>query len=601
LLEATGVDRFVPAPKVRSDEIGATTKIKKEVDELKKVVFLLIATLMVLGLCVSGCAPSAPKVVIAICGPMNNVQGVHMWNGALLAEEEINAQNGGQGIDIGGTFYLVDVIKVNTNEIAVPTDAGPAMEAAITTKNAAFVVGGFRTEGVVGMVKVARCTTTPFMICGAATYWLLSGQTPYLLGGKQGTPYIDKFPTDSGDYKYIFRVTPFNDVFLVNNSFLMTVMVGKALETALSLNSTNKLRIAVLAESLSWADAMTESARLILFTVAGLSPPYGFGWNWQKASGGNNGTGVWRVADTANEATMADILGEIMDPDNNPATKDGAHLIFTIMSGPEGVVFGKEMGAVGVPAAVVGINVEGQDPGYWNKTQYQSGPAKYGAEYEITMGTWGPGVNQTGTTAAFLAKYRLNFALDPLYTASSYDACWTLSKALDAVNVFEDPATDPAADQDLVITWLEDTANAQSISTGISAFYQRWDQSTTGAWKSGTTAVWAALCSTQVAYWYNNPPNHVVGYAGSGCNFTMPPYTTHDLVYGPTWVTGLAVQWMQTGTGPAQIGVWPNNTTWLQQNAMSRVVAGINWTNVQYPGIVNPSLSPALITYWTTP
>jgi len=314
---------------------------------MKRIVFLIIASLLVLGLILPGCGGDAtPKVVIAICGPMSNVQGIHMWNGATMAEAEINALNGGKGIDIGGTYYQIDVIKINTNEISSPESAGPAMEAAITTKDAQFVVGGFRTEAVLDMVKVARDTTTPFMIAGAATYYLLSGRYP-LPYPHAGTPYYP-YEAGSAGFEYIFRATPFNDAFLLNNTMMMNVMVASRIATIIGANSTNKVKFSILSESLTWADVLTEKNRLLIGTVA----PYLIGLPWELAGAGNNGTGVWRVSDNPTTTVMTNILNDIK--------AGGAHIIVTILSGPVGVTFGKLKGALGVPAMVVGINVEGQ-------------------------------------------------------------------------------------------------------------------------------------------------------------------------------------------------------------------------------------------------
>jgi branched-chain amino acid transport system substrate-binding protein len=548
---------------------------------LKKIVFLIIASLLVLGSVLSGC-DGGPQITIAICGPMSYVQGVHMWNGASMAKDEVNSLNGGQGINIGGTYYKVKLLKVETGEINNPFSAGPALEYAIVNDGAQFVIGGFRSEAVVGMVEVARCTTTPYMICGADAYSLLSGPGHYYIPSHAGTPYIGQ--AGSEGYEYIFRVTPFNNIFLWNNSFLMTTMVAKTIETIIGANSTNPVEIAVLSENLTWADPLTESARLIFGTVA----PNVFGWPWALCSpGGNDGTGVWRVIDNPSETEMLNILDEI--------DMCGAHIIFTILSGPVGVTFGKLKGALGIPAIAVGINEEAQDAGYWVRTKYQDSPAEYGAEYEITMGAWALGVNQTDKTAPFLAAYNATYGMFPFYTASSYDAVWTIAKALDAVNVIEEYGIVPDPDQDAVIAWLEDPANAQLTTTGTAAYYPVWDGVTTGIYKAFT---WPALNSTQIDYYYLDGATHNVGY-DAGCNFTMPPYTTHDLVYGPTWQTGIGVQWQSPGE---QVGVWPNNETWTDQNTMSRCwgfIAGINWTDVQYPGITDFVIPDEYCQAWT--
>ena len=538
---------------------------------MKRIVFLIIATLLVLGLVLPGCGATTPKVVIAIAGPMSNVQGQHMWNGATLAEAEINALNGGQGIEIGSIYYQIDVIKINTNEISSPESAGPAMEAAITTKNAQFVVGGFRTEAVSDMINVARTTTTPFFIAGAATYYLLSGKYP-LAYPHAGTPYIGQAGSDG--YEYIFRATPFNDGFLLNNTMMMNVMVANRIATIIGANATNKVKFAVLSESLDWANVLTEKNRYLIGTVAGL-----YGLPWELATGGNNGTGVWRVTDNPSSLVMTDVLNEI--------TTSGAHIIVTVLSGPVGVTFGKLKGSLEVPAMVVGINVEGQSPAYWANTQYA--PGKYGADGEIGLGTFAPGVEQTTLTADFIARYQAHCGLFPIYTASSYDAVWTIAKALDAVNVIEEYGVAPDPKQLGVITWMENPANAQNISTGISSYYPRWDGSTNGTW-SGYE--WPALSTAQITATYGDASN----YAAS-CNFSMPTYTTHDLVYGPGWVTGIGVQWVETGGG-IQIGVWPENTTWTIQNTFSRAISGLNWTDLEYPGTVDFVIPQALIDAW---
>jgi hypothetical protein len=276
---------------------------------------------------------------------------------------------------------------------------------------------------------------------------------------------------------------------------------------------------------------------------------------------------------------MTDILNEI--------ESGGAHIIVTILSGPVGVTFGKLKGSLGVPAMVVGINVEGQSPDYWANTQY--GPGQYGAEGEIGLGTFAPGVNQTDLTAGFLARYHAHCGLFPIYTASSYDAVWTIAKALDAVNVIEEYGVAPDPKQLGVITWLETPANAQNISTGTSSYYPLWDGSTNATW-SGYE--WPALTAAQRDSLYGT-----LGF-DAACGFTMPPYTTHDLVYGPGWVTGLGVQWVETGGG-IQIGVWPENTTWQTQNIFSRMISGLNWTDIEYDGTVDFIIPDALCTAWT--
>ena len=57
-----------------------------------------------------------------------------------------------------------------------------------------------------------------------------------------------------------------------------------------------------------------------------------------------------------------------------------------------------------------------------------------------------------------------------------------------------------------------------------------------------------------------------------------------------------------TGEGGAeegqQVGVWPNSDYAGINNAMSRIVAGINWTTVEYTGTEDFTVNPDWVTTW---
>jgi branched-chain amino acid transport system substrate-binding protein len=492
-----------------------------------------------------------------------------MWYGASMAASEIN-NNGGINVGGLGTNYTINLLEVDTTKFL---NVSAAMQYAINTSGAQFVIGGWEPSDVAAMIPVAMATQTPFFIDGTPTSSLLAGTTPYSNGNStmlgDGTPYYPYKPSSAG-YEYIFRGAHMADIFSVNNAFLLTTMVAKKIENIICANATNPVKFAILAENLSSLDWPVWWARNVFGDVA----PNQFGWPWELAPAvGNNGTGVWRVAP---DATV-----DVMDNDLNAIKASGAHVIFTIFLGPEGVTFGMEKGRLQVPAIAVGINVESWFPDYWAETNY--GPGLYGADYEVTIGMWAPGVNQTDKTAAFLSAFSTAYHTLPSYTAASYDILYGLKAAFQGVG--------SVADTGGIIAWLENPANAQVRTTGLATYYPKWDGTTT-SW-------WPALNSTQRDYYYNNSPAHLIGYSDSGLNFglnfTMPPYTTHDIVYGPTWVSGIGIQW-QSGV---QIGVWPNNGTWTDQNMISRLFAGINWTDVQYPGTTNFTIPEWMCSAWT--
>jgi len=48
----------------------------------------------------------------------------------------------------------------------------------------------------------------------------------------------------------------------------------------------------------------------------------------------------------------------------------------------------------------------------------------------------------------------------------------------------------------------------------------------------------------------------------------------------------------------AQVGVWPNADYAGINNVLSRMVAGINWTTVEYTGTVDFEVDPDWVTVW---
>jgi len=558
---------------------------------LKKIIFLIIAALLLVGLVLPGCegeGEATPTIKFAILGPMDQIQGSHMWMGAEMAADEINAASG--KITSGTTEFEVELVEVNTDEIDNPEGSRDIVIDALVADDPNVCIGGFRTEGVstyIGDIKEAHKL---FFITGAATYSLLNAADPL--------------------NKYVFRGTPFNDVFLVNNCFLMFAMVAKGIQDEMGWTGMvvsnpsppppvvpywpNKVKVAVFAESLSWAESMRQTVQDV---IGGYGPL--FGWELVNVAGHENGE--WLVTDDEPYTNVQTKLNEIKDAD--------AQVIFTIMSGPVGLTFGKAMGAVDVPAIAVGINVEAQDPGYWLGTE--TDPGVYGAEYQITMGTWAPNVTQTPATEDFLDGFAAKYGgLFPVYTASSYDMIYTVKKAIEATDAATwDAETETATlDYDSIIAWLEDLDNAQIISTGRAGYFPPWDTSTMGMWKGLTLP---ALNATQLGEIFAPGMYDTVSY-----NFTMPPYTTHDLIYGPRtdpnnpetgWVTGIAIQWL----AGVQKGVWPNDGydtavvgypyDMPLSTTLSRAIVGLNWTNeMTYPGILDFEIPDDYITEWSS-
>ncbi|HEX9896560.1 MAG TPA: ABC transporter substrate-binding protein [Dehalococcoidales bacterium] len=352
----------------------------------KKFIFSLFACLLVASLIMTGgCKKEEAKTIkIGVIGPMQYVQGEHHWFGATLARDEINAA-GGITITVtdenGKTHeetYQIELIKADSNEMSSPTDAASAMTRLITVDKAQFVIGGFRTEAVYPMMDVAMDNKTIFLGCGAATKELCMKAV--------GDGYER--------YKYWFRVTPFASDKLVSNSLETLATAGAIMKAGLGIEG--KIKVAILAEQATWADAMVAAYQAYV-------PKYGM-----------EVVGTWRPSATATEVTA----------ELTAIQKSGAHIILTIISGPVGIPFARQLGELQIPVASVGINVEAQKDGFWEATN------KFGA-YETTLNTYAKGVAQTPKTVPFFEAFVKANGETPTYCAGTYDAIYLLKEAIE--------------------------------------------------------------------------------------------------------------------------------------------------------------------------
>jgi branched-chain amino acid transport system substrate-binding protein len=496
----------------------------KEVDELKRIIFLIIASLMVIGLVLPGMASAAtPTIKVIIAGPMAYAQGQDMLRGALLAATEIGS------FSANGTMHNFTIISCDTNEISDSAAAGAKLAIALDAESSTrrIVLGGFRTEGVNTEIPVILNRTALFMIVGAATSTLLATYyTPPAYAPPVGVPYYNSTGNaSSAGYKYVFRASPFNSSFLVTAMFQMLKMVTDNVRIAMTWPAYNAsdntnpganktVRIGIFAESLEWAAPMILSfqQRIPLFGAA-------FGWS----------LGITR--------TVSDQAGSsIVVPALNQLEGDKCHVILTILSGPVGTIFSQKKGELGIPAIAAGINVLGQESTFWEDTEGY-------CEYDILMSTWAPGVNQTSKTLPFLAAFQAAYGKFPSYTAATYDAVYNLKAAIENKGWNGTDASSVQASVDALIPYFEDPANKQTGTSGVNAFYPMWDGSTM-RWAAAYSQYLPALTIAQLNALYAVPGYVPPGnYSAQACNYTMPSFTSHDLVFGTSWVTGIFVQW----------------------------------------------------------
>jgi len=170
--------------------------------------------------------------------------------------------------------------------------------------------------------------------------------------------------------------------------------------------------------------------------------------------------------------------------------KSGANLIFTIFSSSVGITFARQAGELKIPAAQVGINVEAQKDGFWEATKGMG-------NYVFTMNTYARGIEVNEMTKPFVETYIKRFGEVPTYTADTYSAIsYGLVPSIEAVG---------SLDADKIVAHME---NREYMVPSGKVKYQKDAQ--------------------------GRP--------------------THDLTWGPGYLTSLGVQW-QDGK---LVAVWPN-------------------------------------------
>lgn len=353
-------------------------------EKLVRGIFLFVVVILFAASSVYG-----QEIKIGIAGPMAFVQGQHHWYGAEFGTEEVNAKG---GVLVGNKRLPIKLVKIDTNEILNVPDAASAVERAITRDKVDFLMGGFRTEAVFAMQDVAMDYKKIFIGCGAAH--------PELCG---------RVAKDYNKYKYWFRVTPINSMFLAKVDFILLGMVAKIMGMELGIT---RPKVAIIAEKAVWADPIVAAAKANLPKM------------------GMEVAGEWRPS-----ATATDVTAEL-----SAINAAGAHIIFTTISGPLGIAYAKKWGELKIPAASVGINVEAQKKGFWEATGGMG-------NYDTTINTLAR-VEITPLTIPFYDKFTAKAGEFPTYNAGTNDAIKVLAAAIERAGTL---------DSDKIVAELEKT------------------------------------------------------------------------------------------------------------------------------------------------
>jgi branched-chain amino acid transport system substrate-binding protein len=165
--------------------------------------------------------------------------------------------------------------------------------------------------------------------------------------------------------------------------------------------------------------------------------------------------GTWQPS-----AIATDVTAELSAID-----RAGAHIVFTMLSGPVGISVGRQMGERNMKAVAWGINVEGQKDEFW-----QAAAGK--AQYVSTLDTFSE-VEITPKTVPFVRAFKERFKKSPTYNAGTYDAIMVLKTAIEQAG---------STDADKIVPVIEkmDHVGAGSHAT--------WDKRHDLVWAVGKTA-----------------------------------------------------------------------------------------------------------------
>jgi branched-chain amino acid transport system substrate-binding protein len=537
---------------------------------LKKVIFLIIASLLVLGLVLPGCEGEGEEeliytfedgtIVFGIAGEIGEAQGDMQVLGATMAAGAINAAG---GVVIDGVAHNISVRAIDTKEVQDETgqQGKLALQAAIDDVD--FLMGAFRTEAVEVYREVAvgpNGAGVIFYNCGASTEALQHS-------------CLD----DYDNYKYWFQATPFNEYQLADAVLRILNMVAIQLRDALDLEPGAQLTACIVAEDLAWSrdeQVPVYEAGLPALNITNLE--------------------TYLVGSLDSASTQ----GAVMDI---AANYPNVHFIIPVYSGTMGVVFAATLNSYITSGAlapmVVGINVLAQFKAPWADKLSEPPPGGVACRYEVILDTWAEDQEQTDLTLPFLAAF-MSFAHDyPMYNASTYDTSFLLKACLEAVGYVEDGVGKAKADD--MIAWLENPANAIKMTSGYPTVYP---------YPGTTSGGMPAMSEAQVRAMYGDIDSY--GYTYNAADWVMPPHTTHCLGFGPGDAaggkrrpTGIGAQWQwdETATQWKKVGVWPAQVYDPDTPQDELKAAGLldqygNW-NFEHPGTKDLVLPDYVLTF----
>ena len=238
------------------------------------------------------------------------------------------------------------------------------------------------------------------------------------------------------------------------------------------------LKVAILAEQATWADDMVMAYQAYVPAKLGMQ--------------------VVKVQRPS--ATATDVTAEL-----TAIEASGAHLILTILSGPVGIPYAKQLGELEIPVASVGINVEAQKDGFWDAT------GGYG-NYETTLNVYAKGVVMTENSVPFFEAFVENSGETPTYNAGTYDAIYVLKEAIERAGTLDSDAvvrqlekTDRIGTEGRLVFMGMDTETPHDVTYGpgyVTAIATQWqDGEMKAVWPMLGVGEWEGIMYEGTVMW----------------------------------------------------------------------------------------------------
>ncbi len=311
---------------------------------------------------------------VGIIGHMGFFSGDHVWQGAIIAAEEINEAGGVLGTNI-------ELIKTHSNGMVSIPDAASAMEKLITVDKPSVVIGGFRSEATIAMQDVACDYETIFF------------------GNCAHFKPFEKVAANYDRYKYYFRPYP-NAAYMGATLDDVTATVADVVRSQLGVKMS---KVAILAEKAMWVEPLAQKVKA------------------EASEMGIEIVGEWRPS-----ARASDVTAEL-----TAIKASGAHQICSILAGPVGTAFGKQWFGLKIPAAMSGINCV-----MWDSSTYlKATGADYSATWDPGGQAR---IEMTSKTIPFWDSYHKKWGEGPSFIgAFGYDCLYLWKKAVERAGTFD--------------------------------------------------------------------------------------------------------------------------------------------------------------------